>query len=191
MVDGWGINSRWCECPVGSAGGGSFGGGGKEAGENKDSTQTLYRIIGAITISTFIAYMGLGLFGATFAPLLFGDKIRAISHLLPIYGLGIMAFAIASSIISFYQIRNKKEFTYAALFFAFLQLFLIYKYHGSIDQIVSVIAITGVLGLVGIILLHLNTLIKKKSVNEDKLDILIFNWYDKNHKWGQTFQIEG
>lgn len=157
---------------------------GKEAGENKDSTQTLYRIIGAIAISTFIAYMGLGLFGATFAPLLFGDKIRAISHLLPIYGLGIMAFAIASSIISFYQIRNKKEFTYAALFFAFLQLFLIYKYHGSIDQIVSVIAITGVLGLIGIILLHLNTLVKKKSVNEDKLDILIFNWYDKNHKWG-------
>lgn len=157
---------------------------GKEAGEKKDSTLTLYSIIGAITLSTFLAYLGLGLFGHTFAPLLFGDKIRAISHLLPIYGLGIMAFAIASSIISFYQIRDKKEFTYAALFFACLQIFLIYKYHASIEQIVNVIAVTGVLSLVGILLLHINTLIKKKSINEDCLDILIFNWYDIKHKWG-------
>lgn len=157
---------------------------GKEAGEKKESAITLYSIIGAISLSTFIVYLGLGLFGHIFAPLLFGDKIRDISYLLPIYGLGITAFSIASSIISFYQIKDRKEFTYIALFFAFLQLLLMYKYHANIDQLVSIIGITGVLSLIGTIILHLNTLVSSKSVNDQKLDILIFNWYDKNHKWG-------
>ena len=174
----------------------------REEGAQRKSSKVFYKLFFASTFVSFCAYLAVGLFGAYTAPLLLGEKVGPILYLLPIYGFAMFCFSVASSLVTYYQIRRKYLLSVASLFLAIAQIIAIYFYHANLEEIVLVMTATGITSLVVIALLYLiyeplaslgRNLIDllafitfstpKAAASPANLRILIFNWRDTRHVW--------
>ena len=95
------------------------------------------------------------MFGAYTVPLLLGQKVGPILYLLPLYGLAMFCFSVASSVVTYYQVRRKYLLSVVSLFLAFAQILAIYFYHANLQEIVFVMTATGITSLVVIAFLYL------------------------------------
>lgn len=180
----------------------------REEGAQRDSKIVFYKIFLASTTVSFLTYVGIGLFGFISAPILFGDKVKPILYLLPIYGLAIFCFTVANSILTFYQAKNKHLFASVSLLLAISLATSITLFHSSLSQIVWVMAAVGFMSLAVMALLHFkneipNTLLRnvsdflgifknipeQPSPNLTLSRILIFNWRDTKHVWAGGAEV--
>jgi glycosyltransferase involved in cell wall biosynthesis len=159
-------------------------------GAGKNSSKTFSMLLIPIIISSVFSYLLIGVFGNFTVPLLFGDKTLPIIKYLPFYALSIAAFSIASS-ISAYQLARRK-YIYPIINFAIMagQILVVFLYHDSISQFITIMVISGISNLLCIVSTNLYLSIKSRYRKESeqaypskKLRILIYNWRDTKHKW--------
>ncbi len=174
----------------------------RERGEEGSKKASFKIIFLAATVSSWLGYIVFGIFGEITAPFLLGDNVRSVAYLLPLYGLGVFSFSIASSVISYHIVRKSYILAIASFMLAIGQLAAIYLFHDSVSHIVETMAIVGIANLLVTIVLHfgndavhsalqntldfLSLLIpipQKPPLNKDSLRILIFNWRDTKHVW--------
>lgn len=179
----------------------------KELGENNTKKNGFLSILITSTFSSLIFYIGIGLFGYITGPILFGEKIQPVTYLLPIYGIGILCFSVASAIVTFHQIKQTYIFSVTSFILALLQIAVSFYFHGTLDAIVFVMTIFGAinLGLVLVLYYFENTAvaltknlldfvslilpIPEKKTKLNKLRVLIFNWRDTKHVWSGGAEI--
>lgn len=174
----------------------------REEGAQKSSRIVFYKLLFLTAISAFGAYLTVGVFGFWTAPILFGEKVQPITHLLPIYGFGIFCFSVAASFVTFYQVRQKHLLAFVSFLIALAQIIGIVFYHQELNQIVNVMNAVGIASLVVMIFLHFayqpftavarnisdllelfSLQIEKSPTSSGRLRILIFNWRDMKHIW--------
>ncbi|MBI2008656.1 glycosyltransferase [Candidatus Amesbacteria bacterium] len=178
-----------------------------DQGTKKDPRATFYRLLFASTLVSLAAFVGVGLFGYITTPILFGDKIRPVIYLLPTYGFAMFCFQVADNIISYHQARDKYFFAILALILSVGQVVGISLFHGSLNEIVSVMSVVGVANLVFMLFFHLcydsliqfyrdlHLLVTEKLKGFNKLpknnqpSILIFNWRDTKHIWAGGAEV--
>ena len=180
----------------------------REEGARRNSHIIFYQLLLATTICSLFAYLVVGVLGYLTVPILLGSKVEPILYLLPIYGLAMFFFTVSTSIISFYQTRNKHAFAILGLLMAVIQVIGIYFYHGSLVEIIRVMTVVGAASFVLTILAHfLYQPIKTVTTNirdfldvftaipwqvpeaNDKQKILIFNWRDTRHVWAGGAEV--
>jgi glycosyltransferase involved in cell wall biosynthesis/O-antigen/teichoic acid export membrane protein len=151
--------------------------------------------------ASMLVYLGVGLLGSITAPLLFGANTAAILTFLPLYGLGMLCFTAASSIISFHQIKERHLFPAASFALALVQVVGIVLYHRTIMDIVMVMTTLGIAHLLVAVLLHFfysKLSIVGRNIHDffgafvpqplprleaGGLRVLILNWRDTRHVW--------
>jgi len=171
-----------------------------------------YKLVGLALSASFFGYVGVGLFGATTVPFLFGDKALAITGFLPQYGLAMVDFTVSISFIGYHQIKEHYLFPIAGLFFAIAQIVLIALGPKTIDNFVFTISLLSAIQLATVFVMHIiyevfdtvrdnisdfSGIFSKKdelsriksSSSSDKLSILIFNWRDTKHVWGGGAEV--
>jgi len=180
----------------------------REEGAQRKSNRVFYKLFFASILVSFAAYLAVGLFGAYTVPLLLGEKVGPILYLLPIYGLAMFCFSIANSLVTYHQIQRKYLLSIVSFLLAFAQILAIYFYHATLEEIVIVMAFTGIASFLITVLLYLiyepvlilgRNLIDlagvltfsspKVAIRPESLRILILNWRDTRHKWAGGAEI--
>ncbi len=176
-------------------------------GAKKNSQVVFMNIFLIATVTSFLAYLVVGYFGAITTPILFGAKVLPIVGLLPAYGLAMLCFALSSTIVNFYQAKRKHMLAYVSFAVAAFQILAIASFHANISQIVNVMDVIGVASLILMVALHVSYeqvaaisrnfaymlgLFENKDTEEHyskKLNILIFNWRDTKHVWAGGAEV--
>ncbi len=177
-------------------------------GAQEDSRKIFYKLFFASTLVSLTAYLAVGIFGFLTVPILLGDKVTPIVTLLPMYGLGILCFTVATAVVIFYQARRIYLFAIVSLVLAAAQVAGIYLHHANLAEITQVMAAVGVFSLGIILTLHFSyepaTVVfgnlkdfaglflfapKVLPINGKSLKILIFNWRDTRHKWAGGAEV--
>ena len=171
-------------------------------GEKKDSKKLFYKILFWSFLLSLGAFVPLGLLAPTFAPLLFGAKVLPVLQFLPSFLFAMMAFSLSRIFVNYYQVKKLYIFPLLAFLLSILQVLFIGFMHRGVGDIVNGMVLTGIINLLIVGVFHLNlkiayilefnlgdflALFKKHRLSqpmEGKLNILIFNWRDKKHKWG-------
>ncbi len=179
----------------------------KKMGEAKKTVGTLFALLSAYFLATFGIYLLVGLFGSITAPILLGEKANEITQYLPIYGLGMLCFSLASFVITYKQVKEKHFYAVISVFLTGLQIALISVYHSSLDDFVFAMAISGVINLVTILFVqaferYFITIFRnitdffdifsdkiRLDPNNKNLKILIFNWRDTKHVWAGGAEV--
>ncbi|MFC1722223.1 glycosyltransferase [Patescibacteria group bacterium] len=169
----------------------------KHIGSGSNSKKAFSKLFFSSTLASTIAYFAIGLFGYYTTPLLFGSKITPIAYLLPLYGLGMLGFSMASTIISYNQVRGKLSFPILSLFITVGQIVLISLFHADLNTVVMVMAITGVAGFNIVAIYHLASEYFEQRARDDSsitesdktTRILIYNWRDTKHVWAGGAEI--
>lgn len=178
-------------------------------GAHRDSQKTFYKLFAISAATTLAAYLAVGLFGSETAELLIGPKVRMAEHFLPLYGLGVLCFALATTIVTYHQARGRHIFAQASFALAMLQIGLIISFHGDISQIVGVMSFVGLVSFALILFLHIfydilatigrnvidlltlfSPVERQTGPKKQKaLRILIFNWRDTRHVWAGGAEV--
>jgi glycosyltransferase involved in cell wall biosynthesis/O-antigen/teichoic acid export membrane protein len=127
----------------------------REAGLNKNTTLSFYSIILINIGLLFVSYLVLGVFGDTFIPMLFGDKSVGVLRFLPIYVAGISLFTIANSISTYHLAKQQFIFSFNSIIATICMSIGIVLWHGDLDQVVWVVAISSGLYLLLDIIFHI------------------------------------
>ena len=179
----------------------------KYEGEGKNSNQVFYWILGGMSLMVGGAFVGLGLLGHIFVPLLFGSKAQAIVPYLPTYTGALALFTLATAFVSYHLARKHYVFSLWSLVMASAMGLGIILRHGSILSISKVMLTVSVLNLVAVVFLHAlqknGQFILRNVV--DLLDaffplpkdtralsgkrILVFNWRDTKHAFAGGAEI--
>ncbi|HVT01509.1 MAG TPA: glycosyltransferase [Patescibacteria group bacterium] len=177
-------------------------------GANKDSRDTFVFLFLITLVSSLASFIGLGVLGEFFVPLVFGPKTLPIVPLLIPYVLSMAVFTISQPIVSFFQAKKNYSFAIVGFFIAVLQISLTSIFHKDLNQVVWVMLITSCVNLLSIGLLYIfknqvNTVFSNvrdllglfakfrtpKSEKKSGLRILIFNWRDTRHKWAGGAEV--
>lgn len=114
----------------------------------------LLLFFGTAGLST-IAWISLGVFGAQLTPLLFGDKVLAITRFLPMYTLGIAFYSLSNVIASFHLARQEYIFSCLVILSGIIFGLLILLRHSSLSDITTNIPIVSSGLLLSLLLLHI------------------------------------
>jgi glycosyltransferase involved in cell wall biosynthesis/O-antigen/teichoic acid export membrane protein len=172
----------------------------RDEGAGKNSEHIFRKILFVSVAVVGFAYVAFGVLGFLTAPILFGSKAQAIIGFLPGYGLAMACLAIAGAFVSFHQSRHVHIFAVISFFFSLVMIGFMTIFHRSIADFNMIITVSGVLYLVGIILLdrqykrvitigrNLRDMIgiffdHNPKLTHEGLRILIFNWRDTKHVW--------
>ena len=136
----------------------------KHEAHQKNPLVGFYKILLGSCLLAGAGYIGLGIFGPTFVPILFGEKAVAILPYLNLYTLTILLFTIGNSIVTFHLAKKQFIFPVLSLFASVLFIMGIIFFHGSIEQIVSTIFITSIINIVILVVPHLFMRNKSKEV---------------------------
>lgn len=150
--------------------------------------------------SSFLAFVFIGFFGKFTMPLIFGANAQPILNLIPWYALSMVAFTVATNIVSFYQIRSNHALPFVSFLLAIVQIVAITMFHDSIATISYVMVALGFVSLgiavtfhvlrhqIHTVFLNLRDFVglfvptgKPKTVKGVR--VLVFNWRDKKHMW--------
>jgi len=174
----------------------------REERSGRNSNKVFYKLLTATSIVSILGFICLGLLGDYIAPFLFGKKIVTILPFLPLYSIAMAYFTIGSSVVTYHQIRKRYIFPIVSFVIATFQVIGIVFHHNSIEEIIEVVLLSGIIYIISISLMHvwfgsINSiyrniidfleLFKRSSGNSNKkvnqLRILIFNWRDTKHVW--------
>lgn len=180
----------------------------KEEGKGEDSKDTFNNIFILSALGAVFTYVAFGFFGQYTAPIFFGEKAIAIVEFLPVYGMAILMFTVASNLMLFHQTRSVNMFPIAALVFSVAEIFGIMFFHSSILEIVNILLLVGFWSLMTTTLMHvfedrIRTIIfniedflalfrsesKIDEITPQGLNVLIFNWRDLSHKWAGGAEV--
>ena len=178
----------------------------RKIGEGKDSLKTFYAIFGLTFGVIVISYIGLGVFSTLSAPFLFGNKAYQIIEYLPHYALAIAAFTLATTIVSYHQVKKQYSFSLLGFLISAFEVLYIIQNHDTIGQIVSSIYAASLSYFVSTFALHILTvkmtslrinlvsllyLLKPLNVShsDNRLNILILNWRDIKHRWAGGAEV--
>ncbi len=179
----------------------------KEEGARGKSTKVFYKLFFSSTLASFMVYLFVGVFGVYTTPLLFGAKVLPIVYLLPIYGLSMLFFQTADTIISFYQAKSRHLVAFLTLILAVLQIIGLSMFHANLTQYVWVMTAVGGANLAVMLAFHfaeenyysirdnfkdllsIFDTVTPKNVNSGSYRILIFNWRDTQHKWAGGAEV--
>lgn len=180
----------------------------RELGAGRSSS-SVFRTIFRVSILTNLgAYLIFGVFGFITVPILWGDRASAIIPLLPIYGMAMVTYGIASLIITYHQLQKHYAFPIAGFFLGLLQVIGVYFFHDTIGTLATVIGAAGIFTLGCVMFLHKNythvktiyrniidflglfgRLPEPSSLSKGKKRILIFNWRDIKHVWSGGAEV--
>ncbi len=168
-------------------------------GAGKDSKNVFSKLILASGLSSFGAFIVIGIFGSYVVPLVFGDRANAIVEYLPLYCLAMVAFTISTNIVTYHQIKNQHFLSFVSFVLALVQIGALYLFHSSIRDFAVVMTALGIANLVIALAIHyvhgyitsfgknLKDLFSEsensKPIPTEGARILIFNWRDTKHKW--------
>lgn len=179
----------------------------RDEGAQKNSHKIFSKLLIASSTASVFAYLGVGLFGFLTVPILLGSKVEPIVAFLPLYGLAMLLFTVANTVITFHQTRGKHSFATLSLLLAALQVGGIVLFHKSILEIVDVMAVIGAGSFVLTLLLHFfyepveNALknvpdvlgifskLPRESLVGDGKRVLVFNWRDMRHVWAGGAEV--
>ena len=180
----------------------------REEGAKRNSKALFYKLFLASSATSFLAYLVIGVAAPITAPLILNSKAAPVIDYLPVFGLAIFCFTVATSVVSYYQVRKKYLFAYVSFILAVIQAAGIVLHHANLAEIVQVMTSTGVVYLAIIIFLHIiyeplaalgRNLIDfaslitfsapKVTANPANLRVLIFNWRDMRHVWGGGAEV--
>ncbi len=173
----------------------------REEGAGRNSSKVFNKLLFATTLSSFMAFIMIGLLGHITVPVLLGARaLPILSYLIP-YGLAMVFFTIVTNIVSYHQLRGHYSFPILSVLLAFVQLFATILFHANIANFAYVMFFVSALNLIVFIIFHynyssiaaaLNNVLDffeifsyKETGKPDKngLRILIFNWRDTKHIW--------
>lgn len=180
----------------------------KDMGANKDPKKNFYRLLSLTTMLTFAMYIGIGILGKHFLPILFGSKVFVILPYLPSYALAISLIVICNSIISYHLIRHHYTFPIVSFLMSFIMIIGISLFHHTIFDITHVMLATSIISFILLILLHLLQRNEKfflsnlvdliglfipipKTVPRtiEGKHIMIYNWRDTRHKFAGGAEV--
>jgi glycosyltransferase involved in cell wall biosynthesis/O-antigen/teichoic acid export membrane protein len=127
----------------------------RETGLNKNTSKSFYKILTLNLSLLLISYLGLGVFGITLVPILFGSKSEGILSLLSPYTLGIIFFTLSNSFATYHLAKRQYIFAINSIVATVIMGLGILRWHGSIAQLVEVILASSLLYLVMNGLCHL------------------------------------
>ena len=180
----------------------------RELGKGKPTPAVFYRFLFVQSVMATLAFVTVGLLGFLTIPLLLGPRSYAIVPYLPIYGLSMVYFTTATSIVTYHQVRKEYLFSFVGFLVTILQIGGFILLHDDIASFTRIIFVSAALamGLTGI--LHalyrpLNSFIINageffrifdrlpgtRKIDPDKLRILIFNWRDTKHMWSGGAEV--
>src|SRR6185369_11290133 len=87
----------------------------RDEGSGKNSIRTFHLLFAAAVAFSAIAYVGLVSLGPVTIPILLGKKALAIVPYLATYGLAIVWFTLANTIISYHLAKRNYIFSLAAV----------------------------------------------------------------------------
>src|SRR5260221_3503520 len=174
----------------------------KAEGEKKHSHIVFYKLFGGMSLLTIGSFVIIGLLGPITAPVLFGSKTISILSYLPWYSASVLLFTLASTIISFHEMKHQYAFTFVSFVFSLILIGGISVFHSSIGNFVLVSFASSAVFFATTLNAHIlswNTNVRpmsnlknikellqnKKSTPQVDvaLHILVFNWRDTKHKW--------
>jgi glycosyltransferase involved in cell wall biosynthesis/cellulose synthase/poly-beta-1,6-N-acetylglucosamine synthase-like glycosyltransferase/O-antigen/teichoic acid export membrane protein len=175
----------------------------------QENSKSIFNKIFVITLFfTISTYLGLGIFGWFFAPLLFGAKMLEVTYLLPFYLLGIACYTLANSIIAYHQSRKNYLVSVISFVITIAQVFFLIDSGRSLSNYSYILGIFGIIQLLVVASIHRLTrystainqntfaffdLFKKSYYEPKKFDgqirFLILNWRDIKHKWAGGAEI--
>lgn len=126
-----------------------------DEGKNRDTKKSFYLLFAATILFSGSAFIGLGLFGNSIVPLLFGTKAQVILPYLMTYAAAIMCYAIASSLVLYHLAKRQYLFPKISAAMAGIMALGIILFHENIGQITSVILGASVMSLAVLIVLHI------------------------------------
>ncbi len=181
----------------------------KNEGEGVSSQNTFYKILGATTGMSVLAFLAFGVFGWITAPILFGDKVNSVIQYLPLYTFAILLQTVAVTIVNYHQVKGRHIFSYLGFVFSLVQIAGIAIIHRGIGDIVWAMLLGGAIYLGSMVALNfyhdavysiltnladflgLFTLVGPKSTENTTGHprILIFNWRDTKHVWSGGAEV--
>ncbi len=180
----------------------------KTIGAGKDTKRVFYRLLSMTTVISLAGFVVIGMFGKITVPFLFGSRANAIVPLLPTYALAMACFTIASSIVTYHQVRKEYLFPIVSFLLAILQIMAITAFHVNLRAVTEIMISVGIGSLIMMAFLHrfyqsfvtiLTNLAdffalftwtpQPQPKPKDKLRILIFNWRDTKHIWAGGAEV--
>lgn len=175
-------------------------------GSGKNSHKVFYQLLFASFVSSFLAFLAVGALGHFTMPLLFGKKAAAIVELLPLYAFAMVAFTVATNIVSFDQIKGKHVLPVASFILSLCEIAGILAFNDSLKHISNVMVVMGLIsfGVIGLlhflesfyttISLNMRDLFEafmpyEKKKAAEGLNILILNWRDTKHIWAGGAEV--
>lgn len=176
----------------------------------RQQTDHLFRILMSIVLvisGALYLIFAVGL--PAIAPYVFGIKMNAITEYLPIYGLGVLTYVISQAIVQYHLAKKEYLFGVVSVLIVITQIASLWLWHGSLNQMVTSLAIINSLGLALLTFIHLEyqrfefvltnlqdlaDLFKavrtpRRHQLKDTYRILIYNWRDKRHSWAGGAEI--
>ncbi len=175
-------------------------------GAGKDSNHTFLKLLLGTFISSFTAFIIIGLLGFITMPIIFGSNVDSILPLIPWYAAAMVAFTVATNIAAYHQIKGQHILPAISFLLAILQVILIALFHSNVFDIAIVMIGLGFTSLFIIGITHIlygrfvaiyNNLkdfldifsSNKFDTSLKGLNILIYNWRDSRHVWAGGAEV--
>lgn len=172
----------------------------KYQGMGKDSKRVVNLIILLTVLAGLSGSLFFGVLAEPFVILIWGEKMREVLRMLPLFTLGMAALSAAAVIINYQQIRGQQIFPYIGFIFGMSEIAGLYFFHQSAEMMATVTSMLGLLAFGATLALHSFVSLKEKQKSilddvhfkftpENKLRILIFNWRDSRHVWAGGAEV--
>lgn len=149
----------------------------KQSGSGKNPKQLFSKLFGFTVFVLSIGFIGVGIFGEITLPILYGDKVLAITPHLPWYALGMACFGLAHLLLSYYQSLHRYVYTSTSLIASALIIFGIMLFHASVSDISMVVGLAGFSSLLLVILMRLS-----QSLNQQLLHLILATITSRLHR---------
>lgn len=182
----------------------------REEGQGQDSRSTFERLFMLTAALVIGAQLLVGIAIPLASDLIGSPKIIAIRNLLPIYGLGIMMYTLAQTIVSYYLAKREYIVAFISVALALVQVTLLWLVHDTLTHFVVVMTGVGAINFIlfglfyhlypklRVPLKNLSDLVglfqrlpspSRRTVARGKYRILFFNWRDIRHSWAGGAEV--
>ncbi|OGG29963.1 hypothetical protein A2971_04390 [Candidatus Gottesmanbacteria bacterium RIFCSPLOWO2_01_FULL_46_21] len=179
----------------------------RRVGEGGKGKRQFRILLGLTMIASGIGVLAFGVYGYITAPLLFGERANSIVHLLPEYAIAYAFFTVASTIVTYHQIRHNYVFSAMSFVASAGAIVGITLSHGSLDAIVHVLLVSSLAFVNAVAFTHvflepirvfirnigdflgLFSEFPKQRTAGAALRILVLNWRDTRHTWAGGAEV--
>ncbi len=176
------------------------------AGTNPD--RDFYRLLGGVSVVSFVSFGFMALFGSWLVPLLFGSRSSSIVPYLVPYCLAMSLFSVSGTIIGYHLVKKQYSFSLLMLVSALFLVVRIMISHQSIASFSSSMMQAGVVSFLLVFVWHIvrqNSTFVRRNLQDffeafvpteyvspkqvSGKNILIFNWRDTKHAYAGGAEV--